>query len=93
MLRFHRSIRLFPGVRLNIGKRGIGISAGRPGLRVGIDSRGRRFTSAGIVGTGLSVRKYEKQDAGQGSVGEELLVIALVIAAVVIIAALNAMNG
>jgi hypothetical protein len=61
-IRFHRSIKLFPGVRLNFGKRGIGISAGVPGLRVGVDSRAKGYTSAGIPGTGLSVRNYSKKD-------------------------------
>src|ERR1035437_5386353 len=60
-LRFHRSMKLFPGVRLNFGKRGIGISAGVPGLRVGVDSRGKGYTSAGIPGTGLSVRNYARK--------------------------------
>ena len=40
-LRFHRSIKLLADVRLNIGKRGISISAVVPGLRVGVDSRGK----------------------------------------------------
>jgi len=40
-LRFHRSIKLLADVRLNIGKHGIGISAVVPGLRVGVDSRGK----------------------------------------------------
>ena len=60
-LRFHRSMKLLPGVRLNFGKRGIGISAGVRGLRVGVDSRGKGYTSAGIPGTGLSVRNYAKR--------------------------------
>jgi len=60
-IRFHRSFKLLPGVQLNLGKRGIGISAGVRGLRVGMDSRGKAYTSAGVPGTGLSVRKYTKQ--------------------------------
>ncbi len=55
--RFQRRIQLFPGLRLNISKRGIGASAGVTGARVGIDSRGRRYSSVGIPGTGLSWRK------------------------------------
>ena len=41
-LRFHRSLKLLPGVRLNISKRGLGISAGVPGLRVGLRAEWRR---------------------------------------------------
>ncbi len=58
-LRFHRSIKL-GGLRINLSKRGVGLSAGFRGLRVGVDARGRRYTSASIPGTGLSVREFEK---------------------------------
>jgi len=61
-IRFHRSLKILPGVRLNLGKRGIGLSAGIRGFHVGIDSRGRPYTSAGIPGTGLSVRTTAKRD-------------------------------
>jgi hypothetical protein len=64
-IRFHRSLKLLPGVRLNFGKRGVGISAGVRGLRVGVDSRGKRYTSVGIPGTGLSARNYAKQSDPQ----------------------------
>ena len=60
-LRIRRSVQLFPGVRLNLGKTGVGISAGVRGLRVGIDSRGRKYGSAGLPGTGLSIREYEHE--------------------------------
>ncbi len=60
-IRFHRSFKLLPGVRLNLGKRGVGISAGVRGLRVGVDSRGKQYTSIGIPGTGISARNYAKQ--------------------------------
>jgi hypothetical protein len=57
-LRFRRSIKILPGVRLNLSKSGLGISAGPRGLHVGIDARGRKYASAGIPGTGLSSRQY-----------------------------------
>jgi hypothetical protein len=46
-------MRLGP-VRLNLGKRGIGYSIGRPGVRTGRSSNGRRYTSVGLPGTGVS---------------------------------------
>lgn len=58
-LRIRRSIRILPGVRLNLGKTGVGISAGVRGLRVGVDSRGRPYSSVGIPGTGISYRETE----------------------------------
>ena len=52
-LRFRRSIKLIPGVRLNFSKSAIGLSVGVPGARVSINSKGDVYTSAGIPGTGL----------------------------------------
>ena len=56
-LRFRKSISLLPGVRLNISKSGIGVSAGVPGLRGSINSSGRVTGTAGIPGTGVSYVK------------------------------------
>ena len=52
-LRFRRSIKLIPGVRLNFGASTIGLSVGVPGARISVNSRGDVYTSAGIPGTGL----------------------------------------
>ena len=52
-LRFRKSITLCKGVRLNIGKTGVSISAGIPGFRKTIHSSGRVTTSVGIPGSGL----------------------------------------
>ncbi|MEW6610076.1 MAG: DUF4236 domain-containing protein [Patescibacteria group bacterium] len=60
--RFRKSISLGKGLRLNIGKKGLGLSAGIKGLRVGVGSKGA-YTSAGIPGTGL----YSVNYAGKGS--------------------------
>jgi len=46
-------MKILPGVRLTVGKSSIGISAGVPGARVSLNSRGRVTTSAGIPGSGL----------------------------------------
>jgi hypothetical protein len=51
-LRFRRSIRIVPGVHLNLGMSGAGVSVGPRGLHVGVNHRGM-YTSAGIPGTGL----------------------------------------
>lgn len=52
-LRFRRSIKLIPGVRLNFSKSAIGLSVGVPGARVSINTKGDMYTSAGIPGTGI----------------------------------------
>lgn len=55
--RFRRSIKLTKGVRLNVSKRGVGLSVGRRGLRHSIHSSGRRTSTIGAPGTGLSYSK------------------------------------
>ena len=52
-LRFRKSMKLMPGVRLNFGKETVGMSFGIPGMRYTINSKGRRTFSSGIPGTGL----------------------------------------
>lgn len=51
--RFRKSFKIAPGVRLNIGKKGISTSIGPKGAKVNIGPNGTRFT-ASIPGTGLS---------------------------------------
>jgi len=51
--RFRRSIRLGPGVRLNLSKSGVGVSTGIRGLHYSVHSSGRRTLSTGIPGTGI----------------------------------------
>lgn len=54
--RLAKSVSLGKGVRLNLSKSGVGVSAGVPGLRYSVHSSGRRTASAGLPGTGLSYR-------------------------------------
>lgn len=56
--RFQRRIRIAPGVRLNISKSGVGVSAGRTGLRLGMDAKRRKYFSVGLPGSGLSYRTF-----------------------------------
>ncbi len=62
--RFQRRIRLFPGLRLNLSKSGVGVSTGVRGARVSAGRRGI-WSSVGAPGTGMSFRK--KHGAGQST--------------------------
>lgn len=53
-LRFRKSFKIAPGIRLNVSNKSTGLSFGGKGLRYSINSSGRRTTSVGIPGTGLS---------------------------------------
>ncbi len=51
--RFRDSIKLFPGVRLNVSKGGLSTSIGGPGATINLGRRGTRGT-IGLPGTGIS---------------------------------------
>lgn len=63
--RFRKSIKLAPGVRLSVSKRGLGISGGVRGARVSYHSSGRRTTSVGIPGTGVGYVRSQKIGRGK----------------------------
>lgn len=56
-LNFFRSINLGGGVRLNLSKKGLGVSTGVPGFRVGVGPRGTRVRAT-LPGTGIYYQKY-----------------------------------
>ncbi len=58
-LRFRKSVKIAPGVRLNIGKKSVGVSAGVKGYRKSINSSGRVTTSIGTPVAGVSYVKTE----------------------------------
>lgn len=65
--RFQRRIRIAPGQRLNVSKRGVGLSAGVPGASISLGRRGV-YGNVGIPGTGLSYRTKLRKSAS-GSTG------------------------
>lgn len=63
--RFRKSIRLFPGVRINLSTRGVSTSIGAAPFTVNIGRRGVRST-ASIPGTGLSYSQLHNP-SGKGA--------------------------
>jgi hypothetical protein len=63
-LRFRRSIRIIPGVRLNLNKKGVSVTAGVRGAHYTIGRLGTR-TTFGIPGTGLSYTDHKPYDRQQ----------------------------
>lgn len=53
-LRFRRSVKICKGVKVNFGKTGASLSVGTRGFHHTVHTSGKRTTSAGIPGTGLS---------------------------------------
>lgn len=52
-IRFRKSIKIAPGVKLNIGKKSASVSVGVKGFRKSFSTTGRQTTTVGIPGTGL----------------------------------------
>lgn len=52
--RFRKSIKVAPGVRVNLGKKSGSVSIGTKGARYTVSSTGKRTTTVGVPGTGLS---------------------------------------
>jgi hypothetical protein len=65
-LRFHKSISILPGVKLNISKTGISASVGGRGATVNIGKGGRVRGTVGAPGTGISYSEEIKSDGGKG---------------------------
>lgn len=52
---FRKSIGVGP-FRVNLSKSGVGYSVGGMGVRTGVSAKGKKYTSFGVPGTGLSYR-------------------------------------
>jgi hypothetical protein len=84
-LRLQRRIRVLPGVHLNVSLSGVGVSVGGRGFHAGVTARGQRYVSAGLPGTGLSVRQYSPVQNSTPKLSFSPLVIALVVFAVLLL--------
>ncbi len=59
-MRFRKSVKIGKNAKLNINKKSVGISVGGKHGRVSVNSKGRKTTSVGVPGTGLSYVKSSK---------------------------------
>ena len=82
--RFRKSVKLMPGVRLNLGKRGASVSVGGKGLTCNISKKGAR-TTVGLPGTGVSYSFY-KSHKDQGARGQTIPTIGWIVLAALAIA-------
>lgn len=60
---YRKSISFGP-FRVNVGKSGVGYSVGGRGFRTGINSRGKRYTTFSLPGTGMSYRTTPSGKSG-----------------------------
>lgn len=66
-LRFRRSIKIAPGLKLNFNKNSIGVTAGTRGAHYTVNSKGKKTASVGIPGTGLSYTSTSGGSVGKSS--------------------------
>lgn len=52
--RFRKSFKIAPGIKFNISKKGVGLTAGTKGAHISANTSGRKTKTVGIPGTGLS---------------------------------------
>ena len=56
-IRFRRSFKIFPGVKVNVSKGGVSVSVGKPGATLNFSRHGVRQT-IGLPGSGVSQTSY-----------------------------------
>lgn len=83
-IRYRKTIKLAPGLKLNISKSGFSASAGVNGLTANLSKRGTR-TTVGLPGAGLSASKLHKPRASSKQASVSGRTVALVCVAVVFI--------
>ena len=64
--RLRKTIKVFPGLSINLSKSGVSVSAGVKGAKVTVGKNGVRKT-VGVPGTGISYTDYTRHG---GSVGQ-----------------------
>lgn len=65
-VRFRRSIKIAPGIRLNFNKKSFGLTVGVKGAHVTVNSKGRKTASVGLPGTGLSYTTSTSKSKASG---------------------------
>lgn len=60
-LRIRKSIKLLPGVKINLSKGGASVSLGKRGMSYNIGKKGSR-TTIGIPGSGISYTSYSRKE-------------------------------
>lgn len=68
-LRFRKSIKILPGVKLNLGTKSASVSVGKKGMHYTMSTTGRKTVSVGLPGTGLSYVKTIGSSKPKSSTG------------------------
>lgn len=66
-LRFRKSFKIAPGIKLNLNKKSTSVTFGGKGLHHTISSTGKKTTTVGVPGTGISYSKTSGGNTGGSS--------------------------
>ena len=66
-MRFKKSKKIAPGVKLNVSNKSVGVSVGGKGVHHSVSSSGRKTTTVSAPGTGLSYVKTSGEDLVKGN--------------------------
>lgn len=66
-LRFRKSIKVAPGVKVNFNKSSVSTTIGSRGAHYTVNSKGRKTVSVGVPGTGLSYTKTSTKSSQRNS--------------------------
>ena len=72
-LRFRKSVKIAPGIKLNFNKKSTGLTFGGKGFHYTINSKGKRTKSVGIPGTGLYYSTSSSGSKNEKSKGKVLI--------------------
>jgi Protein of unknown function (DUF4236) len=87
-LRFRKSVKIIPGVRLNLSKSGTSLSVGRRGFTTNLSKKGAK-TTVGLPGTGLSYSSYKSHKRRSADLGTLGWIIVAAIAILIIMTVHN----
>ena len=89
-MRFRRSVKVAPGVKVNLSKKNVGVTVGTEGAHYSVNSSGRKTTTVGVPGTGVSYvnvsSKKHQQGGGEARLASKGTYIALLVLAVLLVA-------
>ena len=73
-LKFRKSVKIAPGVKININKKSVSTTFGTKGASHTINSKGKRTTTVGVPGTGLSYSSSTQKKRKPNKFDDDLLI-------------------
>ena len=70
-MRFRRSVKVAPGVKVNLSKKNVGVTVGTEGAHYSVNTSGKKTTTVGVPGTGVSFVDVSSKKHQQGVGGTQ----------------------